>query len=441
MVFQVIVMETNIKFSLIKLIIVIALTFCTAHIASSAQTAPYSLPEHEIEKHNLKRHPGKIAPNTLKPNESEFPETYIEPTVKFGLKKVLSDPVTKNVGFSAGYDRLKKVPTVKADYFLPVKAWPDKTVFIQPRINVDGSSERFSLDAGFRQLLTSDVMIGFHAFHDWARPRFSQGEALREVGAGLELSALPGRHSDLTFSANVYVPVNERTVLGENRDMAVQESLPVGADAKVEFLLPAMVDSLDIRLDGQVNSYKGERTDISGYKAGLSVKTRDGMFKASFEHGRDSRLGEKYKVEGNISLTFDWVELFNGNNPFSAPYKASSTRYTRKLRDSLHDRVTRKYDLPTDKRESRYTLMADVTDSTLFVSGGFVDLPNSTLTIQTSQSPWQDFGDVTTNEKGAYSATLKLEPGIYQLRMVHKPSGRVSNVKTVVVDAADLNKE
>jgi hypothetical protein len=434
-------MKTNIKFSLIKLAISLAITLCTAHIASSAQPAPFSVPEHEIESHNLKRHPGKIAPNPFKPNESEFPETYIEPTVKFGLKKALSDPVNKNVGFSAGYDRWKKVPTMKADYFLPIKAWPDKTVFFQPRINLDGSNESFSIDAGFRQILTSDMMIGFHAFHDWVKPRFAEGEVLKEAGLGLELSALPGGHSDLTFSANLYLPLNERFVLGENRDMTVKESLPGGADAKVGFLLPAMVDSLDISLDGQVNSYRGERTNVSGYKAGLTVKTRDGMFKASFEHGRDSRLGERYKVEGNISLTFDWTELFNGNNPFSAPYKASSTRCTRKLRDSLHDRVTRKYDLPTDKRETRYTLLTDVTNSTLFVSGGFADLPNSTLTIQTSQSPWQDFGDVTTNEKGAYSATLRLEPGIYQLRMVHKPSGRVSNVKTVVVDAADLNKE
>ncbi len=85
--------------------------------------------------------------------------------------------------------------------------------------------------------------------------------------------------------------------------------------------------------------------------------------------------------------------------------------------------------------------MADMSEDTLFLSGGFIDLPNATLTIQTSQSPWEDFGEAVTNEKGAYSTTLKLNPGIYQLRLVHKPTGRVSNVKTVVVDAPPTNKE
>ncbi|MBI5248964.1 MAG: inverse autotransporter beta domain-containing protein [Desulfomonile tiedjei] len=434
-------MRTNAKVLLVKIIVIIATALFSAQQTSVALGAPVSFPEHEIQNHNLKRHPGKIAPSPLKPLESEFPDLYIEQSVKLGLKKVLPEPLNRNVGFSAGYDRWKKIPTMKVDYLFPLKAWPDKTIFFQPRLNLDRTNECFSFGLGFRQILTSDLMVGFHAFHDWVRPRFSQEDALKQAGVGFELSALPGRHSDLTFSANLYLPINERISLGPNRDMMIREALPTGADAKVSFLLPAMVDYLDIRLEGQANSYKGERTDTNGYKAGLTLKTRDGMFNATFEHGRDSRFGENYKVEGKISLTFDWAELFNGGNPFSAPYKTSSTRYARKLRDSLHDRVFRKYDLPADKNETRYTLMADTSEDTLFLSGGFVDLPNATLTIQTSRSPWEDFGEVTTNEKGAYSGTLKLERGIYQLRLVHKPTGRVSNVKTVVVDGPPINKE
>jgi hypothetical protein len=78
--------------------------------------------------------------------------------------------------------------------------------------------------------------------------------------------------------------------------------------------------------------------------------------------------------------------------------------------------------------------MADVSSDELFVSGGFPDLRNAVLTVQTSQSPWQDFGDVATDERGNYSANLRLPPGIYQIRMVHKPTGRMSNIRTVVVE-------
>lgn len=434
-------MMTNAKKLLVKLIIVMAAALFYIPEAPNALGAPVSLPENDVQNHNLKRHPGKIAPNPWKPNEAEFPDLYIEQTVKLGLKQVLPETFNRGIGFSAGYDNWKKVPTVKADYLFPIRAWPDKTFYFQPRLNLDRSNESISMGVGFRKIMSSEVMVGFHAFYDWERPRFSENEALKEAGIGMEISALPGGHSDLTFSANLYLPINERIGVGPNRDMMIRESLPAGSDAKVGFLLPAMVDFLDVKLDGQINSYKGERTDLSGYKAGVTFKTRDGMFNARFEHGRDSRFGENYKVEGNISLTFDWAELFNGGNPFSAPYKASSTRYTRKLRDSLHDRPTRKYDLPVDRAESRYTLMADVSQDTLFLSGGFADLPYGTLTIQTSQSPWKDFGEVTTDERGAYSATLRFDPGIYQLRLIHKPSGRVSNVKTVVVDGPPINKD
>jgi hypothetical protein len=433
-------MRTNIWFSCVKLLIVIVSASCCAELISTAEGASTYFPEHEIEKHNLKRHPGKIAPNPFK-SESEYPDLYMEQGMKLGLKKFLPEPVNKNVGVTAGYDNWKKIPTAKIDYFMPIKVWPDRTFFFQPRLNLDITNESLSLGLGYRQILTPELMVGVHAFHDWMRPRLSDDESLKEVGVGLEFSALPGGHSDLTFSANLYLPINEKTSLGSKRDMMVLESLPAGFDAKTEFLLPAMVDFLDIKLEGKLHSYKGRHTDMSGYTTGLVLKTRDGMLNTTLEYGRDTRIGEHYKIQGNLSLKFDWAELFGGKNPFSPPYKSSPTRYTRKMRDSLHDRAIRKYDLPADKVESRYTLMADMSEDMLFISGGFADLPNSTLSIQTSQSPWQDFGEVATNEKGAYSTNLRLDPGIYQLRLIHKPTGRVSNVKTVVVSAPQLNKE
>ena len=81
-----------------------------------------------------------------------------------------------------------------------------------------------------------------------------------------------------------------------------------------------------------MHSYRGERTDLTGYNAGLSLNTRDGMLRASFERGKDAFQGDYYKVEGNVTLAFDWTDLLNGKNPFSAPYQPSSTRFSRKMK-------------------------------------------------------------------------------------------------------------
>jgi hypothetical protein len=324
---------------------------------------------------------------------------------------------------------------MQADYFLPVKGWKDKSVFFSPRISLTGAKESFSLGAGFRHLITSETLVGFHAFHDWTRPRRIKGDYLKETGVGIEFSALPGRYSDLSLAVNAYFPVNARQTVTNQGNSLVRESFTTGYDARLGFLLPALVDSLDIRMDGQLHSHRGDRTDVRGYKAGLSVRTRDGMWSAGFETGADAGRGDNYKVEGSINLAFDWVELIKGNNPFSAPYKAPTMRFSRKMKDGLYDRVRRKHDLPTDRTESRITLVANVADDELVFRGGFPDLPNARVTLQTSQSPWQDHTEVITDSTGRYSGSLTLPPGTYRIRLIHKPTGRVSAVKTVEIGA------
>jgi len=372
--------------------------------------------------------------NTRQRKDSQRPESFIDPTVKHGLNLVLPQTIRRGLNFDAGYDRWEGLPTMQADYFLPIKGWKDKSVFFSPRISLTGPKESFSIGGGFRHLISSETVVGFHAFHDWIRPRRLKGEYLKEAGVGVEFSALPGRFSDLNLAVNVYCPINERQTLTNDGNLLVRETFAAGVDARVGFLFPAIVDSLDIRMDGQLHSYRGDRTDVSGYKAGLSVKTRDGMLSAGFEKGRDAGRGEHYKVDGSINLAFDWAALLKGDNPFSAPYKASTTRFSRKMRDTLHDRVRRKHDLPTDRTESRVTLAANISDDTLIFSGGFPDLPNARVTLQTSQSPWQDHADVVTDSTGRYSGRLTLPPGTYRIRLIHKPSGRASGVKTVEID-------
>jgi hypothetical protein len=369
-----------------------------------------------------------------KSKESPVPELYIDPTVKYGLNLILPRPVQKQLNCDTGYDRWEGLPTVSLDYFLALKSWNDKSVFFFPRLSLTGSRETFSIGGGLRQLVTAETMLGFYAFHDWVRPRRLKGEFLKQAGAGMELSALPGRYSDLTISMNAYFPVNERRAVKNEGNVLLTEIMPTGGDLKIGFLLPALTSYLDIRLDGEVHTYRGETTNLTGYKAGLDVRTRDGMLGVQLETRRDSRFGQDHRIEGNLSLAFDWMELVNGRNPFSAPYKALDMRFSRNMRDSLYGKVKRKLDLPMDKSEKKTFLMADVSDSGVYVSGGFPKLPNAWVTIQTSQSPWEDHKEIMTDSSGEFAGKLDLPPGIYRIRMVHKPTGRVSNMKTVVVE-------
>ncbi len=408
--------------------------FCLSALSDiPAIASKYHFPAVDSQNQRVLADLAAASANTTQSRLSQPPESCIDPTLKYGLNLVLPQTIRRGLNFDAGYDRWEGLPTMQADYFLPVKGWKDKSVFFSPRISLTGANESFSIGGGFRQLITSEALVGFHAFHDWTRPRRLRGDYLKEAGIGVELAALPGRYSDLSLAVNAYFPVNERRTVTRDGNSLVRELFPTGIDARVAFLLPAIVDSLDIRMDGQLHSYRGDRTDLRGYTAGLSVKTRDGMWTAGFEQRADAGRGDQYKVEGAINLAFDCAELLKGNNPFSAPYQTSKTRFSRKMRDGLYDRVRRKHDLPTDRTESRITLAANVTDDTLVFSGGFPDLPNARVTLQTSQSPWQDHTEVVTDSSGRYSGRLTLPAGAYRIRLIHKPTGRVSAVKNVEI--------
>jgi hypothetical protein len=363
------------------------------------------------------------------------PETVIDPTLKYGLNLVLPQAIRRNLTFDAGYDRWAGLPTVKAEYFVPVKAWTDKSFYLCPEISLTGTKESFSLGGGFRHLLTSETMIGFHAFHDWVRTRRGDEGFLKQVGVGAELSALLGAFSDVTLSVNAYLPTNEKHTI-DRGSRFVREAFTTGGDARLGLLLPPIVDALDIRLDARINAFKGEQTDLKGYSTEITVSSRDGLFRGSLEQTRDSVLGENYTLSGNISLTFDWVALVKGEMPLSAPYQMSTTRFNRKIRDSLYERVSRKHDLPTEKIEKRLALATRVSDEAVLFSGGFPDLPNARLSVQVSQSPWRDCVDVVTDAQGFYSGRLPLEPGTYRFRLLHKVSGKISAEKTIVIPAA-----
>jgi len=420
-----------------KIFIKIILSFTVFVLAGNCYSlAPgtyYHSPEVTTSEPLIERNPFRPAPNPLKSVEPEMPELYIGTTLRQGLNEALPPAFRKGLDFGASYDGAAGLPTMQLDYFFPIRAWSDKSVFVTPRVSLSGAKETFSMGLGFRQLFGHKLMVGFHGFHDWTRPRRQNGRFLNEAGAGIELVALPGKYSDIVFSLNAYLPVNEKLAWSRDGEMLAREVLCGGVDARLGFKLPELVNWLDIRLDAQAHSYRGSATVDTGYRTGISVASRDGMFRASFERETDNRRGEQYRIEGALNLTFDWKDLLQDDLPFSAPHKAPQNRYCRKIRDTLTDRVSRKHDMPTARTENRVTLAARVSDRTVVLNGGFPDLPNSRVTIQVSHSPWKDWTDLVTDSSGFYSGAVNLPPGSYQVRLIHKPTGRKSAERTVVV--------
>lgn len=210
--------------------------------------------------------------------------------------------------------------------------------------------------------------------------------------------------------------------------------MPYGVDARIGLLLPPLIDILDIRLDAQAHTYQADQTSQWGYKTGLTVSSRDGMFNGTVERDMNSAGGDNLRLQGNVTLVFDWLALFEGRMPLSVPYQASEVRYSRQLSDSLDERVVRQHDLPTDRSERPITLAAAIIDDTVSFRGDFPDVADSPVTVQVSQSPWRDVLSITTDSTGSYSGSLTLPPGEYHLRLIHKPTGLVTGVTRIVIE-------
>ncbi len=402
-------------------------------VVRTAESAPHHFAELDAQERSPFQYLSKSASDLSKNQQASVPDSYLAPTLNQWLNLALPTPVKQGLDVGAGYDHWEGLPTLRAEYFMPVKAWPDKSIFVSPRVNLTRTDETFSLCGGVRHLLTSDTLVGFYAFHDWKRSRRIQQDFLKQAGMGVELSLLPGYHSDVSLRINAYFPVNQRRLISQQRNHFIEESLPTGADASLSILLPAFSDGLDFRVSAQANSYHGASTNIHGYRCALQTNSRNGLFLASFEKGYDRFTGDYFRVDGSVNLAFDWVALLAGQNPFSAPQSASPTRYDRRLSDALYERIVRRHDLPTDRQERPLALAAVVVGDTVVFHGAFPELPNSRMTIQISQSPWKDYGEIITDGKGAYHGRLVLAPGKYRIRLVHKATGATSEDRVVLV--------
>jgi hypothetical protein len=297
------------------------------------------------------RHLKMLQTDLSKPQfkEIKFPETYIDPTVNYGLNMVLPERIRKRLLLNTGYDRWRGLPVITAEYFVPVRQNKDGSLFALQRMSLTAEKEIFSVGTGVRRMFGTSAMVGVHAFHDWVRWRGQEDPFLRNAGVGLELSALPGAFSDLAINANAYFPVKDRITYSPERPILTREFMPVGFDAVIGLKLPAFSKHVDSRLDFQFNSLRGERINVAGYKVGLSVNSRDGLWRVEAEHEGNNRTGAAYRIEARVTVSFDWTALLSGKSPISPPYQASHARFNRDLQPELNNGVARNHDLPVDK--------------------------------------------------------------------------------------------
>ncbi len=302
--------------------------FCIFLVTISAVRAEQpSLPLVNFDRARICQDPLHAALPPWTAPRTYHPEYYIGPTIRHGLDLVLPQPMRKGIDLDVGYDKWHGLPTLTADFFLPVNAWNDRSFFVAPRCYVTGTNESFSLGAGIRHLITADTLVGFHAFHDWVRPRGAAVEFLKEAGVGIELAALPGNFSDLTISANAYFPVNERWTPARTGDALVRETLPRGVDLKLGLLLPGLLESLDIRLNAQAHTYRESGTNLNRLSWGVSLEHKGrNVFSVSSSKGGKTAV----EIISGFRQTSRWRltgRTSNGTIPFSGAVSGSRSTF------------------------------------------------------------------------------------------------------------------
>ncbi len=255
--------------------------------------------------------------------EIQWPEYYIDPVLNHGLDLFLPSGIRKNLSITAGYDRWKSSPTISLDYSTVLWQKTNAKLYLLPHISYEVNDSHFSLGGAYRRMAMDNLFVSLNAWHNWRRIGEINQQTLGQFVAGVEVGALPGLHSDLTFSANIYAPSNTVETYDIGSSAIVQKSLAKGADATLSLKLPAFNKHFDTELSGSVATFKGVDTDTLEYNGGASISARNGLARLRADYTHTSNKGvreDNVSVGAELTMAFDWLKLSKGKNPFSAPY-------------------------------------------------------------------------------------------------------------------------
>lgn len=362
--------------------------------------------------------------------EIQWPEYYIDPVLNHGLDLFLPVGIRQKLSMTAGYDRWKQSPTISLDYSSTLWETPNGRLFLLPHLAYEVNDSQFSLGASYRKIALDNLFISLNAWHNWRRIGVVNKNTLGQFVAGVEVGALPGLHSDLTFSANFYSPSNAVETYDIGNSAFVQKSLAKGADARLSLKLPAINKHFDTELSGSIATFKGIATDTLEYSAGASIAARNGLARLRADYSYTSNKGaieDNLSVGAEFTMVFDWLELSMGENPFSAPYSVGADRYDRDLSQELNRTASKQNSTPVDEVQRPRALQAAIFGNSVRFQAGFQDLPNQEILVQTSQSPWITRKVIYSDDYGFCSGKIQLAPGRYLLRLLHQKTGRASS--------------
>ncbi|MFA6221521.1 MAG: hypothetical protein WC647_04340 [Desulfomonilaceae bacterium] len=244
------------------------------------------------------------------------------------------------LGFQYYFGDKVRSGQVSGDYLLPYNLGNDAVLFGEAHGNYwnfaqkpsGGASNRvdLSIGAGYRKIMSSQLLIGISGFYDTSRlfnNWYSSG------GVGLEMAANMGSSDAVDLNANWYGDLfASNSILNAFRNQGSSFDIQAGYSH-------ALFDSaLDLRL--KAAGYKFDvGNSVYGYMTGADLTTRDGMFTVRYEYGNDKVNGSWNNIGAFVNVGFQMENIIKGESPVTMPEPIFKS--PRNLRRMLTQKVKR----------------------------------------------------------------------------------------------------
>jgi len=249
------------------------------------------------------------------------------------------------LGFLYSFGNRVRTGRFTADYVLPMSLGKDALLFGEAhgeyqgfwKKTPDGSQNRtdLSLGGGYRKMLGDNALLGANAFYDSSRlfnRWYSSG------GLGVEMAAIVGADDALDVNFNWYGNLFSRTgFVNAFRNQGGSFDVEAGYSH-------ALFDhTLDLRV--QVAGYQfdiGQK--VYGWRGGVDLTTRDGMFTAKYQYGHDKINGSYNTVGAFVNIGFQLENVLKGASPVTMPEPVFKS--PRNIRRMLTRKVKRNWHMP-----------------------------------------------------------------------------------------------
>lgn len=248
-------------------------------------------------------------------------------------------------GFLYSFGNRVRTGRFSGDYVLPLNLGKDAVLFGEAHTECQGfwnspsvgASNRWdiSLGGGYRRLWGNNLLLGANGFYDTSR-LFNQWYT--SGGLGLEMVENVSGDDAIDLNLNWYGNLFSRDLLvNAFRNKGNSYDLEAGYSHAL------FNQTLDLRL--KLAGYQFDvGQNVSGWRTGADLTTRDGVFCLRYDYGQDRINGSYNTVGGFVNIGFQVENLLKGENPFTAP--APIFKSPRDLSRMLTQKVKRNWSQP-----------------------------------------------------------------------------------------------